>query len=209
MQTQSPPSPQPSPPGEGEEPYQPHLTAADLAKHEKRVDARREANANPLPGPLREAFAGGPVTVAGITFVPVTATHIVTLSRMDSPFLKVISGAQPVMSDEQIIEALFVLSRSARDGRALLARVGRAAFTEEALRAFDEVPLGCLKELGEAVGAQLLASFSTALKHGARPDATGEGGEQNFTSPQPAAPTTASAGGSSSSPSSPANTVGA
>jgi len=209
MQTESPPTP-PTPAlspevGDAGEPCQPHITAADHERHEARVAARVRANADPLPGPLLAAFAAEPITVAGITLVQITASHIALLRRIDSPLHAMLSGQLEELDEEQTIEALYTLSRGPREGRATLAR-GRETFRETALQTVgDALRVGDLAAIGAALLAQVTQSFSTALSHAARPS---EDGSQSFTAHQPAVPTTDSAGGSPSSPSSPAITAG-
>lgn len=177
-----------SPELESAEPYQPHITAEDLAWHERRVAARRGSNMNPTPGPLCLAFAPVPLVVAGVALHPVTVAHFICLQWIGSPLLALINGEEAAMSEEQVIEALFLLSSSPRAARQALAR-GHAAFNVAALDALsDSIKMADVANAGVELVGVLNGCFATFIKHGAEKSEDGgagvssmsfEGGEED------------------------------
>jgi hypothetical protein len=178
---------------------------------EKKLAELRAAAAAPLPGPLREAFAGDPPKVGAFALMPVTAGLVVILVRINSPLLDIVRiyranaglgtdaiadiiGKELKPEPEQWIETVFCFVTEIRKLRALLAQ-GREAFREQALQEIgDKLHPTELAELEKACGAHFASSFATIVEHEA---SKGSGGEF-FTQP-PAEPMTASAGGSTSS----------
>jgi len=53
----------------------------------------REAKAKPLPGPLSQAFASGPIKVAGKTVNRAVPSHFAILQALESPLLKMMESA--------------------------------------------------------------------------------------------------------------------
>ncbi|MDE2105496.1 MAG: hypothetical protein KGL39_50180 [Patescibacteria group bacterium] len=72
-----------------EQPY-PGYAREKAALDAKAAEARRAASA-PLPGALREAFAGDPRRLHGFTFQPVCAWLDAILTRIESPVLSIIA----------------------------------------------------------------------------------------------------------------------
>lgn len=156
-----------SPAAESDEPYQPHITAEDRARHERRVTARRVSNLNPTPGPLRLAFAPVPFVVSGVALAPVTVGHFILLQWIESPLLALINGEPAEATEEHVVEALFLLSQNARAGGALLAR-GREFFNDAALTALsDMLKMGAAPAARDELVNVLNAGFATFVKHGA------------------------------------------
>jgi hypothetical protein len=193
-------------------PLPPGLTADDLARHAARVQSYAGAATAPLPGPLRDAFAGEPRTLHGFTLQPVTAGLVAFLARIHSPVFDVIrvlrqhaeeklTPAQlaavletEIQSEpEAMIETVFAFVTPAKERRALLDR-GRAAWREAALEVIgDRLHPTQLADLERAVGEHFAASFATVVEYGT----SREGQSPGFPSPPPVK--TASAGGSKSS----------
>jgi hypothetical protein len=191
----------------------PGITEADLLKHQVREASYAAAAAAPLPGPLREAFAGEPRTVGGFTLQPVTAGLVAVLARIQSPVFDVIRVVRAhadehltpaqlaalleteIQSEpEAMIETVFAFVTPAKERRALLDR-GRAVWREAAMdRIGDALHPAQLADLERAVGEHFAASFATVVQYEARR----EGREPGFPLP-PATSATASAGGSMSS----------
>lgn len=187
--------------------------SAELAAHQARQSALREAHAAALPGPLREAFAAAPQRLHGLTLQPVTCGLVALLTRMDSPLLGIIrvmrAHAGEDLSPEAIqalidrevpsapeamIETVFAFVTPARECRSLLDQ-GRLAFREAAMaRVGDVLHPVQLADLERAIGQHFAASFATQVDY--EPERTGAVG---FQSPPAASPVTASAGGSNSS----------
>ena len=59
--------------------------AETISKLQASDTAGAIAQATPLPGPLREAFASPPRQFCGLTLQPLTATHIAALVRLKNP----------------------------------------------------------------------------------------------------------------------------
>lgn len=176
--------------------------SAELARRDRRVAATAQANADPLPGPLADAFAHVPQTIAGLTVRPLVHYDFVLLKRLGSPLLeqlsKVGSGDQvkseTPFTDEQGYEMIYQFTRPAKLAAVVLAR-GREVFAQAAL---EEIGMALgpvdVAALVVAVQREFIRAFSTAVKYGS-PAPAAEAGTV-FSVPPAEAPTTASAGGS-------------
>lgn len=169
------------------------LTARQIREHERFNAARAQANQDPTPGPLKQAFEVELLKVGCLTLQPLVGSHILILKRLNSPIYRhVIEAAKPETQrvkidydDEEIFEALFVLTQHPQKVRAALAQ-GRQAFREEALAATADV-LGVF-DMGRAtemIGEAFRRAFATQTEVTAATDA--EGGGENFQAP-PASP---------------------
>lgn len=197
--------------------------AAAVAKAEQRDRELAGAASAPLPGPLRDAFAGEPNKLHGYTLLPVTAGLIAILTRIESPLLDIIRvlrqhafkiaeattdeekiGAQKEIAaiierevkpdPEQNVETVYCFIHTPPELRKLLDR-GRAVFREQVMTELgDKVHPGALFDLEKACGEHFTKSFSTIVNYEAPPS-----GDGSVFTPPPAAPETASAGGSTSS----------
>jgi hypothetical protein len=185
------------------------LTADMPLEEIERIEAERfrtqlghqeRAAAEPLPGPLAQAFAGGPLTHAGVTLRPMVASDIVILKQLRSPlYLRLIEHAKAEeerkgieFTDEEGFEMIYQFAVPLRQVRDELAK-GREFFRSQAVeRIGDQVNPADLKLLSELVVLNLANAFSTAVNYGNK--TTGEG-ESFFTKP-PAPLKTDSAGGS-------------
>lgn len=189
----------------------PGITREQWDRHQARVGATEEANAKPLPGPLREAFAGEPRRVLGYELLPVTAGTEILLTRVESPLLPTFGimlahrdkGQKEIQkllekkvkpAPESLVETVYCFVRPGRELRALLDK-GRVAFREAAMAELGDKlnPLQLMK-LYQACAEHYAAAFVTAVQYEAAPQ---EGGTV-FTAP-PAELTTGSAGGPTSS----------
>jgi hypothetical protein len=187
---------------------------ADAARSAARARAIAQANADPLPGPLLDAFAHVPETIFGpggtpLTIRPLVAYDFVILRKLDSPLLAQLAKAadpstlnpQPstTFPDESAYEMILQFTRPIRDSVALIAK-GRAAFRQTALEQIGFL-LGPVEValLIKAIEREFLRSFSTVVKYSPG-QSSGDSGGTVFTPPPAApAPTTASAGGSNTS----------
>lgn len=175
--------------------------AAQLARRASRNAAMSAANTEPLPGPLLDAFGGVPQSIAGLTVRPLVHFDFVILRKLESPLLRQLQSAggdtsKPAteFSDEQGYEMVFQFTRPAREAAAVLAK-GKEEFRRRALEEIG-MTLGPVEValLIKAVEREFVRAFSTAVQYGV---AAGIDGTV-FTMP-PADPTTASAGGSTTS----------
>lgn len=179
---------------------------AEELKRKRERDANiAHAGATPLPGPLAEAFASGPVKIGDYTireFVPMDAA---ILRRLNSPFYQqIIETLKPKEerrptptedSDEWVV--IFLFTRSCLEAERVL-DLGVAEFQRQARAAFAHNPrlnLALYNDLYQACAARVVRAFSTALHYRA---STPEADSTVFTTP-PAEPTTASVGGSTTS----------
>jgi len=196
--------------------------AREAAALAAKVAAAKRSQAAPLPGPLREAFAGEPRRVCGLTLQPVNAWLLAILTRINSPLLEVLriyrehaseiaiapaeeqakleaailqEAAAGKLAPEAVIETIFAFVTPVEECQQLL---DAGAFREAALQSIGKkFHPAQLSQLQRDVGAYYCASFATALSISPVVTAGGEGGEV-FSQPPPMI-RTASAGGSPSS----------
>jgi hypothetical protein len=189
--------------------------AADVVK--------RKACAEPFPGPLHEAFAAEPPTVAGIKLRAMVAADFILLKQLGSPLYRrsfdlaehqrrinageIAADAPPPstsFTEEELAEMVYQLMQPARDARRVLAQ-GREHFREKAMaEVMDRILVTDIPHLVNAVVGIYLQAFSTAIGY-REPEKSGET-QVNFTAPPPH-PATGSAGGSATSPGSAGNTA--
>lgn len=164
------------------------------------IQGSHAAAADPLPGPLLEAFLPEPLRAAGFNLRDVVASDWAILRKLDSPILKELQGLalnpdlpKPEVhyDEEDIWELLFLWTRPVREVRALLAK-GRPQFREAVLQlTADTFPASIANErqtILEVLAKNLFRSLSTRLGHAPAGD-DGPGFPK-------APPQTASAGGS-------------
>lgn len=185
----------------------------DAAALHHRQQALRQANAEPLPGPLHAAFTG-PRQVLGFTLRPVVAGDFILLKQLNSPLYRQtfalaehhrkisaqeIPAGTPLPAteyqDEECVEMVYQFVVPIAQARADLKR-GRDYFRERACATVtDHAPVDALPTLLAATIENFTAAFATAIQYTA-PQTEGE--ETVFTTPA-AAGATASAGGSTTS----------
>ena len=110
--------------------------AREKAALEERVAKANLARSNPLPGPLREAFAGEPRTLHGFTLQPVAMGLQAILVRIKSPLLDVVRIMQEELTREDgADESTPELAARVRAGRFTKARsrLDRLKVAEEEL----------------------------------------------------------------------------
>jgi hypothetical protein len=168
--------------------------------------AAARAAALPAPGPLAAALAAAPKVIGPWTLRPFTAADFVVLQLLESPLIALlIRAAAPDPSDQSnqsdrsnppesvadTLEALWLLTHTPREARALLA-AGRPAYRERALADLTESPdfnPTFLAEAQQHLALELVRCLTTWVDYRA-PKA--EGDTTVFTQPGP--PPTASAG---------------
>lgn len=169
------------------------------------VQGSHEAAADPLPGPLLDAFLPEVLRAAGFELRPVVASDWAILKRLNSPLLTELKRASlqkdhPELADqkttfeeEDVWELLYLWTHHPRDSRALLAQ-GRQVYREAAMSKADRLPASVARQGQDIVGAlfgNLLRSLSTQVGHAP----AGDDGPGFHSAP----PQTASAGGSTTS----------
>ncbi len=175
------------------------ITAEQLARHVARQEGIVRANAEPMPGPLNDAFNPVVPVFCGLTLREVVPTDMGLLKRLDSPlFREMAQLAKPpeerstlTYEDDEIWELLYLFTRPARAARATLA-IGRPAFREAALAFADALPvaaIGLKQQLLAIINQLWMRAFSTLIEYAPPPAADG-----SFPLP-PAQPTTGSVGG--------------
>ncbi len=190
-----------------------------IARLEREYELGAAASA-PLPGPLREAYAGEPRRLHGLTLQPVNAWLLAILTRLESPLLDIIAIYRAnaarfaaagqaeekaviekeiqveveriKVPPEKIIETVFAFTTPVEECQDLL---DAGKFRKQALLTLGKkLHPRQLGDLERAIGEHFAASYATALEF--QPPAN-PNGEAVFTPPP--APTMASAGGSKSS----------
>lgn len=157
------------------------LTPKQIADFERLKAAREAANAEPLPGPLAEGLAPGPITVHGIVLQPLTAGHLLTLKLINSPLRRAVLGEKAELAEEDIITCAFILSQPTAKIR-LLAQTRPGGVMELAMMELgDRMSPAMVAELMEAIRQVFQAGFSTAIVYrGKAPE-----GEVVFPKPGP------------------------
>lgn len=170
----------------------------ELRRSEARHQKMEQAAANPLPGPLFDAYAHLPETIAGLTIRPLVHYDFVLLKQLDSPLLRHLRAATDgaetpptPYGDDEGYELIFLFTRPARDAAAILAR-GRSVFRRAAVEMIGmNVSPADTALLMKAVEREVLRAFATVVNYEPRAPADG-----TVFTPPPAAPATDSAGGS-------------
>jgi hypothetical protein len=173
----------------------PEISQADWDAHVKEASARAEANAAPLPGPLADVLAGRPPRLGKLQLRDIELDDFVILRQLGNPVEEFIADLlarnvrEPQLTERQLREALYLWTHTLDEVEALLAQGVDAYRTESnKLRVGRGVRL---QDVGEAIGANVVRSFSTAVGFAPVP----EGAGSVFPAGQPAAPKTGSAGG--------------
>jgi hypothetical protein len=173
----------------------PGLSDEQLMEHQREMDARRIANATPLPGPAAAAFAGRPPRVGKLEFRDVLMDDFVILRELDNPLSGLLSGllsgqaADPQFSEPQLRELTFLWTRPIDESEALLAK-GADQFKAAAHRMRLGLKLSEIPLLAAAIGENVRRAFATVVQYGPKSE-----GMASF-SDRPTRPPTASGGGS-------------
>lgn len=120
------------------------------------MHAAKEAATASTPSAVLDAYLPDPASAAGVGLVPVTAGHLLLLEKIRSPLV------MPAERRTQfaIWQALYILSRPARDGRAALA----AGKLEDATLALaDSMPASIMEPIVDQLQAHMAAAFENAL----------------------------------------------
>ncbi|HOC55131.1 MAG TPA: hypothetical protein PKI20_05895 [Verrucomicrobiota bacterium] len=194
---------------EGKEPYPGFGKEAQA--HAARARALRRAAADPLPGPLADAFGPLPETVSGLRVRPVVHYDFVVLRALKSPLLDHLAGASNArrkpaspFSDDQGYEMVLQFTTPPEQLADLMDQHGPSFpkwFRRQARQRIGfrlgPVQVALLVKLVEQA---FIAAFKTVLEFTEKPSDNAP-----FTSPP--APSTASAGGSTTSAASSGSTT--
>lgn len=172
----------------------------DLKKQQRRRSKIAEANAEPFPGPLADAFAGAPIKLDGFSVREFVPRDVAILKRLNSPFYRQILEAlkprekrKPTdVADADEWEVIYLFTRPCAEAEAKL-NEGRAAYTQAARAAFADNPrinIALYNDLYLVCAGRIVAAFRTAVAYQSR-----DSGDGTVFTPPPAAPMTASAGG--------------
>ena len=196
------------------------LLARDIAAAQAQQVALRRANSEPLPGPLSLAFTAVELQQFGFTIRPVVASDFILLKKLNSPLYRrtfalaeharkiqtaEIPEGSPLPAaenydEEECVEMVYQFLIPLPQARAELKR-GREFFREQAhVYVTDRAPVNALPKLVATVIENFTNAFATAIRYEGAKD---ESEQTVFTTP-PGADATASAGGSITSPASPA-----
>lgn len=127
------------------------------------VEERREASGNPAE--VIDAFTDAPESLAGgITIAQVSLGHFLLLEKIEHPMADPRSESSPEdsMTNTDLLAAIFVVSRPAKESRALL-KQGRATFDEAVDTFADGIPFSGLPKLVAAVTRAMRAAFATII----------------------------------------------
>lgn len=150
-----------------------------------RVLAADRAAAEPLPGPLKDAFCGEPVTVGGLTIRKAVHADWVILERLNSPIYQEFLEAQkpegsrdPVKwSQAEQFELVYLFTRPVLEAKEIL-DAGRKAFSDEAFKACSDLSTAEFLALVGGASRALVKNFQTAVSH--EPEQKGEDGSNPF-----------------------------
>lgn len=170
------------------------LTPTQIELAIRRDVAKAQAAANPLPGPLRGAFAGPPLSVCGLNFRRVMVGDPILLECIGSPIYAILAGqqaAEPKLSLAQIWDLAYLWTHEFRHCHGLVSQgihQWKASVREWVLAL--ELPLAVMPSIASAIRSNLDRGFATSTDWENIPS---EGG--GFPVP-PASLKTAAAGGS-------------
>ncbi len=155
------------------------INAADTATEAVLENlANKRASADPLPGPLGQAFCEGPIEVAGVTVYPVVPRYFQALKALNSPLISMLqdvvqSGKMDTeLEDEKAWEICWIFTHTGKQVREQIAK-GKESLSELAIETVGEssdYPVGLVMA---AVMEQIKRHMTTAIKHTA--DAKEEG----------------------------------
>lgn len=155
----------------------------------ERNDASRRAMADPLPGPLTEAFLSEDIMVDEIRVRPVMAGDFVLFKQLNSPIYRNILEADKPESerkemiledDSEAFQMIYQFTRPAFEVRNAL-KLGMESFKETAMREVaDKYHPEKVARLVSAVAEQVRRSFGTAQKYGSDREPEGQ---KSFSSP--------------------------
>lgn len=225
MNAQSPSAPTGDDPNE--RPYPGY--ARELAAMQAKIAAANRAQSEPLPGPLREAFAPEPQPIHGYTLQPVEMGMAILLKRLNSPLLDVVRIMREELTRaDDADESTPELAASARAARLARAQARLAAEMKADDEAFvetvycfvkpsaevrallatgrDKFREAALREIGKLhpvhfaeLQAAVSAHYAGSFATAVQYEAPAGKDDGTVFTPPPAGAMTASAGGSNSS----------
>lgn len=170
-----------------------------LVRHAIDVQAGSRAAADPLPGPLAEAFKPLNIQVEGFTIRPLVAWDWAIMKTLNSPIYRQMlevmqlgDKAEQVPSEpSEMWELIYLLTRPCEEADKVFQR-GADAFRDAAKREIGfKLNLGQVSALGDQCINQIYAHMETMVKYAPKES---EGTVVNFQQAEKD-PTTVSAGG--------------
>lgn len=152
---------------------EPVLQARELATEVVLTEqASKRASADPLPGPLKEAFCDGPISIGGKTVYQVVPRHILALKALGSPLISILQDVvqtgkvETDLSEEQAWEICWIFTHTGSEVRQMLSK-GVPALKEASQSEVGDAPEYPVQLVTIAVMTQLKRHLETAVKHSA------------------------------------------
>lgn len=163
--------------------------------------AQKRASADPLPGPLAEAFIPGGIKVGEFTIRKIVASDWIILKQIGSPLHKQMlewrqnpkNPTNVEMDEQQEKELCYQFTRPVVEVREMLAAGSEAFQSAVTSEIGDKVDVHNIKIMALAVMEQVARSWSTAVEYASN---LKEEGEIRFFQEAEESKATASAGGS-------------
>ena len=155
------------------------LTDKILSEQSLTDAAGKQAAAEPLPGPARQAFSVSPdIRVGPYTVRAARDRDIKTLSQLGNCYYQfVMTGDEAlVKTGQDAYELCWVMTRPARDVKAFTEKQGLDALRKAADDEFGDLATGDLMQIVAAAARQLALSCSTVVEHKS-PETPGDNGE--------------------------------
>lgn len=144
--------------------------AETMARHAVEDAAGRRAAAEPLPGPLHDAFAIQPdIAVGPYKVRPFYDIDFEYLSLLDHPLYKMISGSDHdfVPRGPHAWELCWIMTRDVDVSEEIIKKLGVAALKDAARKEFGRMRLPALSDINAAIVKQLTIYWSPVIAYGA------------------------------------------
>ncbi len=160
------------------------LTEEQLRNHGLDRAAEKRANADPLPGPLADAFTNGPIKVGKWQVRQIVAYDWTIMKAINSPlFQQMLEADKPEgeqketeFTEVQTYEICWQFTRSIEEVDAVFTKAGHVGVTIAAKKAiaYQVTSPEEIADILEAVTKQVMNAFATALKYKAEKEKDGE-----------------------------------
>lgn len=145
------------------------IQCADLAVEQKLNSlATKRALADPLPGPVGEAFCSGPIEVGGKIVYQIVPRHFTALKMLNSPLISVMqdvvsTGAvDTIFSDEQSWELCWVFTHTGKEVKEALDKGG--LFIKSLCEEIGDIPNYPVALVVAAIMEQLKRHMETSIR---------------------------------------------
>ena len=143
--------------------------AETVARHEREDNAGRRAAAEPLPGPLRDAFAIQPnITVGPFSVRPFYDIDFEFLALLQHPLHKMMTANEGdfVPRGPHAWELCWIMTRDPDEVEAVVKEGGVDKLRASARKEFGKMRLPALGEISKAIVAQLTGYWSPVMEYG-------------------------------------------